>query len=222
MFLPLSPENTNDNEVLTIQSFQFDVITEVGVDLHAESCAQKSAIAQMALRREQYLSGQHKVEGLPEQYCTRKQREDAYWKTLSANRNRLQRLPQTRMKKSFDAWQKVNRLGGYAENRPTNGEILKALKLVPPFFSALHNFLWQRLFFITQKRRMGITAGGVKQGDVVSLVYGTSVPFLLRPLGKDSDKRRFTIVGEAYVHGLIDSESMRDLENDRGFDLHIE
>lgn len=64
---------------------------------------------------------------------------------------------------------------------------------------------------------MGITARGVKQGDTVCLLYGTNVPFILRKVGD----ALFTIVIEAYIHGLMDGKGMQDLPNDEGIDFHI-
>ena len=41
-------------------------------------------------------------------------------------------------------------------------------------------------------------------GDVVCIFHGAEVPFVLRPEAND----RYRLLGEAYVHGIMDGEFM--------------
>jgi hypothetical protein len=50
---------------------------------------------------------------------------------------------------------------------------------------------------------------GKREGDVVFLIRGAEVPFVLRPLGKENGRKRFQLVGEAYIHGFMDGEIMK-------------
>jgi len=43
-------------------------------------------------------------------------------------------------------------------------------------------------------------------GDVVFLVRGAEVPFVLRPVGEVEGRKRYRLVGEAYIHGVMDGE----------------
>jgi hypothetical protein len=47
-----------------------------------------------------------------------------------------------------------------------------------------------------------------KNGDFVCILYGCSVPVILREM---SPKGHYILVGEAYVHGKMDSEAITDL-----------
>ena len=47
-----------------------------------------------------------------------------------------------------------------------------------------------------------------RKGDLISIIFGCSMPIVIRPHGK-----LFKIVGEAYVQGLMDGEAMRFLES---------
>lgn len=57
----------------------------------------------------------------------------------------------------------------------------------------------------------------MRKADVTCLLYGTNVPFVLRKV----DRGRCTIVGEAYVHGLMDGEGILGLKDEDGVDFHI-
>lgn len=59
-----------------------------------------------------------------------------------------------------------------------------------------------RRIFATEKGFLGTGTEAVKSGDLVYLVAGADVPYILRPVGGKEDA--FTLVGEAYVHGVMD------------------
>lgn len=57
--------------------------------------------------------------------------------------------------------------------------------------------------FVTEKGNLGMSSSQVRRGDVVALIGGAQVPFILRPgIG-----RNYTIVSEAYVDGIMDGEA---------------
>jgi hypothetical protein len=61
---------------------------------------------------------------------------------------------------------------------------------------------------------VAIAPPGMKEGDMVCLFMGAQVPFILRPLlasgvegsGKEQS---YALVGECYVHGMMDGEGLR-------------
>jgi hypothetical protein len=60
-----------------------------------------------------------------------------------------------------------------------------------------------RRFMMTQGGRMGLIPAHAQEGDVVAVLTGGHVPIILRP--KD---RHYTVVGDAYVQGIMDGEAM--------------
>ena len=57
--------------------------------------------------------------------------------------------------------------------------------------------------FVTEKGSLGMSSSQVRRGDVVGLLGGAQVPFVLRPdIGGN-----YTIVSEAYVDGIMDGEA---------------
>jgi hypothetical protein len=66
-----------------------------------------------------------------------------------------------------------------------------------------------RSFIVTEDRLMGLAPGTTRVGDVVMIIAGASTPFVLRSrAGKDEGARRFALVGEAYVHGVMGGEAV--------------
>lgn len=57
-----------------------------------------------------------------------------------------------------------------------------------------------RRIFLTDGGFLGISLEGVRPGDLVYLVAGADTPYVLRPV--ENEEATFTLVGEAYVHGL--------------------
>jgi len=67
----------------------------------------------------------------------------------------------------------------------------------------------ERCFFLTEDGYLGLSPPCAEEGDVLVVVLGVEVPFVLRP----TDKRgEFRLVGEAYVHGLMDGEAVKQVQ----------
>ena len=63
-----------------------------------------------------------------------------------------------------------------------------------------------RRFFITTKGFMGLAPAIAQVGDKVCLISGCCTPFIIRPEGPN-----YALVGESYVHGVMDGELMSDI-----------
>ncbi|KAJ9610622.1 hypothetical protein H2200_005399 [Cladophialophora chaetospira] len=64
-------------------------------------------------------------------------------------------------------------------------------------------FTDNRRSFATKKGYIGFGPRHVREDDVVSIIIGLEAPMILRKIEKD----RYEIVGEAYVHGIMDGEA---------------
>ncbi|KAI1325428.1 hypothetical protein F5Y16DRAFT_264381 [Xylariaceae sp. FL0255] len=65
---------------------------------------------------------------------------------------------------------------------------------------------YNRRFFISEAERYGWAVDGTLAGDKVAIIYGGDFPFLLRDAGDGTYK----IVGDCYIHGLMDGEALGD------------
>jgi hypothetical protein len=58
--------------------------------------------------------------------------------------------------------------------------------------------------FATKKGYIGMGPLTIQEGDIVAIIIGLEAPMILRK----SDDDKYEIVGEAYVHGIMDGEAM--------------
>lgn len=84
--------------------------------------------------------------------------------------------------------------------------------------------VWNRRTFRGQRAGnipesiFGLVPRQARVGDRLCVLYGLSVPIVLRELHGANDGRRWQLIGEAYVHGFMDGEAMSSgLSND--FDI---
>ena len=64
---------------------------------------------------------------------------------------------------------------------------------------------WGHSFFTTTKGYMGLGSQAMKAGNVVSVLTGGEVPFILRRAGNF-----FQLVGECYVYGIMNGEAVHN------------
>lgn len=60
-----------------------------------------------------------------------------------------------------------------------------------------------RRFCMSESGRMGWIPEAGKKGDVISVLYGCSLPVLLRPKGN-----AYEVIGTCYIHGIMDGEAV--------------
>ncbi|EOD44888.1 Heterokaryon incompatibility protein [Neofusicoccum parvum] len=65
-----------------------------------------------------------------------------------------------------------------------------------------------RVLFLTTNGYMGLGPHGTRDGDVVFVMLGCDIPFVLRPVSGGGDG--FVLLGECFVHKAMDGEAMRD------------
>lgn len=62
--------------------------------------------------------------------------------------------------------------------------------------------------FITERGYIGLGPRYLQPGDALCILFGARVPHVLRP--RTEGQRGYLFVGEAYVHGIMDGEGIRD------------
>jgi hypothetical protein len=63
-----------------------------------------------------------------------------------------------------------------------------------------------RCLIITESGELGLGPISTQPGDVVAFIRNTKVPFLLRK----AQAGRYTVVGEAYIHGFMRGEILKE------------
>lgn len=94
----------------------------------------------------------------------------------------------------------------------------------------------KRKFFFTKKGFFGIGPGALRNGDFVAILLGADVPFVIREVLNDYDdeweqrlreaenmpipmNRKFKLVGECYVDGLMQGQAVKGIEIVRNITL---
>ena len=85
----------------------------------------------------------------------------------------------------------------------------------------------QRKFFTTHKGFFGLGPGALKEGDRVAVLLGSDAPFVIREADPDSldpkmpvpHDTKFKLVGECYVHGLMQGQAVRGQDIERNIIL---
>ncbi|KAH6990329.1 heterokaryon incompatibility protein-domain-containing protein [Ilyonectria destructans] len=69
----------------------------------------------------------------------------------------------------------------------------------------------ERRFYMTDTGYMGLGNHNMKNGDIIAVLFGLKVPCVLRPRG-DNPKDGYEFIGEAYCHGMMSGEVLKNLE----------
>ncbi|MCJ1366779.1 hypothetical protein MMC16_005909 [Acarospora aff. strigata] len=105
--------------------------------------------------------------------------------------------------------------GGRARGNSIDWEVLHSRndgispsesKLKSDLSLALRHACYGRRFCWTEKGYMGIVPAATQDGDEICVLYGGLVLYALRKLPSG----QHSFVGECYVHGLMDGETLRD------------
>ena len=171
-----------------------------------------SKLAYLSYRRLQKLRRKPKklFQGICSHYVTGEPLAEAYVRTLITNR-----LIDNNQMTSDDYrlfWSKVPKsLNDPAA--PSPAPFLKSL-----FWTMLQH-IFARTLVLTKKGYLGLGPMKARKGDLVCILYGCSVPVIIRKYGQG---HRF--VGESYIHGLmhgaaVDQQSLRDTLEERDFIL---
>ena len=143
-------------------------------------------------------------------YITGGSLAEAYMRTLITNRVELDEFMTDSDYKLF--WSKVPKsLNDPAAPSPAQFLSLLALSMVLQIHA--------RTLVLTKKGYLGLGPTKARKGDLVCILYGCSVPVLIREHGQGHE-----FVGESYIHGLMDGaavnqQSLRDTLEEREFIL---
>ncbi|PVH71043.1 HET-domain-containing protein [Cadophora sp. DSE1049] len=66
---------------------------------------------------------------------------------------------------------------------------------------------YSRRFCVTDEGKIGIVPRNARVGDIVVVLHGAQVPFIVRPK-TETMELQFELIGECYVRGLMDGEAL--------------
>lgn len=143
---------------------------------------------------------------------------EALWRTLTADRSPEGGKAPTYYRRA--CWDSLHRTN-------SSGYIDMANLIIHPgtpsitkdFLRRVQSIVWNRLFVRSRQRDLfGLGPKGTKLGDLICILYGCSVPVILRAQ-KDPHGLEFShydIVGECYIYGMMDGEAISKIEPETG------
>ncbi|EAT87361.1 hypothetical protein SNOG_04970 [Parastagonospora nodorum SN15] len=92
-------------------------------------------------------------------------------------------------------------------------------ELVRTYLLVVRDIVWNRRTFrsdinLCGKQFVGLVPPNARIGDQICILYGCSVPVVLRKLESPDQTLQWQLVGDAYVHGIMDGEFLRGLTGD--------
>ena len=131
-------------------------------------------------------------------------RFDAFWRTVITDMNNFsQKATQSEEGAKFRSWMAVPSTAFEPEDLVAGSRVQENLSFVASFLQATRN----RRFFINGEGQMGLGPRLTRPGDLVCVLLGSQVPFVLRAVGDC-----FVLVGECYFHGVMEGEAVRGLD----------
>lgn len=77
--------------------------------------------------------------------------------------------------------------------------------LVVDFLRRVQSVVWNRKFLVSETEDLiGLAPMAAQVGDSICILYGCSVPVVLRQQGEGS----WAFIGECYFHGMMDGEAI--------------
>ena len=139
-------------------------------------------------------------------------RFDAFWRTIITDMNSFSQKADPDVEGAqFRSWMALPSTAFEPEDLIAGSNVQENLTFVASFQQATRN----RRFFVTEQGYMGLGPRLMRPGDVVCVLLGSGVPFVLRE-GGGVGGGWYGLVGECYCHGAMDGEAVREL--DKGSD----
>lgn len=137
---------------------------------------------------------------------------DKLWRTLVADRSPEGDNP--------PSWYHRACLNCFASSTSTgdidSGALIanpRSSSIMTKFLRRVQSVVWNRKFLKSAERDFfGLAPMGTQVGDIICVFFGCSVPVILREHRSSADEfEYFELIGEAYVYGLMDGESLHKI-----------
>ena len=129
--------------------------------------------------------------------------DEALWRTLICNTTFTGERISDAFHENYISWRAIKTMLQSAEDtfNATMSEHYARAKL----FDQVHgNAISGKRFFTTQQGFIGLALSRTEPKDVVCILKGATVPFIMRQVGE-----RYVLVGECYCHGFMYGEAMQ-------------
>ena len=135
-------------------------------------------------------------------YITGGSMDDAFWRTLICNTTPSGEHVPDSYRNNYSSWRAVSGMLSQPEDHfhSAMADHYTQARVYDEIFGLA---MPGRRFFTTREGYIGLAPSRTTAGDLVCVIKGANVPFILRPTGED-----YVLVGECYCHGIMHGEVM--------------
>lgn len=135
--------------------------------------------------------------------------EEAFYRTIAANRTFSREALDSDVKPMFDAW-----IGREIASDGALSSTTVDTKRIKDYSNSVVSLCAKRTFITTTTGYFGLAPQKTKLGDLVCIVYGADVAFILRkPESELGDVPR-SFIGEGYIHGIMQGEYLEKAKDE--------
>lgn len=128
---------------------------------------------------------------------------DDLWRVLIADRLGVTQPAPPEFRQRYDNMRRLFEISGFpAPNSEDSLELLSLMQDAMHYIGQMGERCRNRRFAVTSKKHMGLVPHTAKVGDLIVILDGCRVPFVLRRSGKN-----FRLIGECYIHGIMHGEA---------------
>ncbi|RYP49403.1 hypothetical protein DL769_011073 [Monosporascus sp. CRB-8-3] len=199
-----------DNRTLQIEGLFVDTIEQVvplgaTLDAYVAQLPQLESLASAAKKRPCRLGAS--VAPLVEVFKS----QEPLWRALIANKRFLSGYDPA--PSSYEATY-LGLLNGPTKQLESNHETGRAQ--LSDYEQCLRANVGQQSFFTTRSGFVGTCVPDSRRGDIIAILFGSPVPFVLRPAAESirvagSDRPSYLLVGALYVSGIMNGEMVDEL-----------
>ena len=177
---------------------------------------------------------------------TTKDKSEAVWRTPIADRECSALETRRATEKSLASWMELTETSNHdkteedkipkiledstsaeSANEELDGIESSKVNQIPPypevdeggFVYSYANILYDTAFlrrgFVSSKGYLGLGPQYTREGDIMVIIFGADMPYILRKL----ENGQYMLIGEAYVHGIMDGEFMQTNPEPETFDI---
>lgn len=126
---------------------------------------------------------------------------DEFWRTLVADRGRHDRNPPYYYAR---ACKETIMKGGLRSNAVDTTALIynERNSIIAEFCRRVQAVIWNRALIRTEKGILGLASENVRKGDLICIIYGCTVPIILRKGGLKTDREREMEIAEDRVEAM--------------------
>ena len=140
-------------------------------------------------------------------YSTHELSEEVYWRTLVFNTDGNNQTPKSEYGMFYYAWRQALLLGLPVENAPQGRIDTDGARQFGSLMGRT-GFSITSTLCVTSKGFLGSPPLSTRVGDMICVLFGGNVPFVVRPCEGTNE---FILIGETYLHGFMQGEAL-DME----------